>query len=157
MRALLELARRHRAGERLGIHAVCSAHPLVLRAALQHAQVHGTETLIEATSNQVNQHGGYTGLRPAGFRDVVYRTADQHWTDELAQAAVVTTSDAARALLAGAATDGINAVDVYVAPVELVDGRPQPANLRERIRRGGPTFPLPGAASTNAPKQEALI
>jgi D-tagatose-1,6-bisphosphate aldolase subunit GatZ/KbaZ len=77
VRALLELARRHRAGERLGIHSVCSAHPLVLRAALMHAHVHGGEALIEATSNQVNQHGGYTGLRPAGFRDVVYRMADE--------------------------------------------------------------------------------
>ena len=88
---------------------------------------------------------------------VVYRTADQQWTAELAQAAVLTTSDAARALLAGAAADGINAVDVYVAPVELVDGRPQPANLRERIRRGGPTFPLPGATSIAALEQEALV
>jgi D-tagatose-1,6-bisphosphate aldolase subunit GatZ/KbaZ len=77
VRALLELARRHRAGERLGIYSVCSAHPLVLRAALQHAHVRGNEALIEATSNQVNQYGGYTGLRPAGFRDVVYRMADE--------------------------------------------------------------------------------
>jgi D-tagatose-1,6-bisphosphate aldolase subunit GatZ/KbaZ len=77
VRALLELVRRHRAGERLGVYSVCSAHPLVLRAALQHAQLLGSEALIEATSNQVNQHGGYTGLRPAGFRDVVYRMADE--------------------------------------------------------------------------------
>jgi D-tagatose-1,6-bisphosphate aldolase subunit GatZ/KbaZ len=77
VRALLELVRRHRAGEPLGIYSVCSAHPLVLRAALQHARVHGSEALIEATSNQVNQYGGYTGLRPAGFRDVVYRMADE--------------------------------------------------------------------------------
>jgi len=35
----------------------------------------------------------------------------------------------------------------------MVDGRPQPANLRERIRRGGPTFALPGVASPNAAAQ----
>ena len=77
MRTLLELVRRHRAGEAVGIYSVCSAHPLVLRAALQHAHAIGGQALIEATSNQVNQEGGYTGLRPAGFRDVVCRMADE--------------------------------------------------------------------------------
>ena len=77
MKALLELLRRHRAGEPVGIYSVCSAHPLVLRAALQHAQALGSHALIEATSNQVNQDGGYTGLRPAEFREVVCRMADE--------------------------------------------------------------------------------
>ena len=77
MKALLELLRRHRAGEPVGIYSVCSAHPLVLRAALQHAHALGGHALIEATSNQVNQEGGYTGLRPAEFRDVVGRMADE--------------------------------------------------------------------------------
>jgi len=77
VRTLLELVRRHRAGEAVGIYSVCSAHPLVLRAALQHAHAIGGQALIEATSNQVNQEGGYTGLRPAGFRDVVCRMADE--------------------------------------------------------------------------------
>ena len=77
MRALLELLQRHRRGEPVGIYSVCSAHPLVLRSALQHAHKLGGEALVEATSNQVNQDGGYTGLRPAGFRDVVWRMADE--------------------------------------------------------------------------------
>ncbi|HYS47183.1 MAG TPA: DUF2849 domain-containing protein [Xanthobacteraceae bacterium] len=74
---------------------------------------------------------------------VVYRTVDQQWTADLDDAAVVRTSEAASALLAGAAADFTNAVDAYVAPVDLAGGRPQPANLRERIRRAGPTFQLP--------------
>jgi D-tagatose-1,6-bisphosphate aldolase subunit GatZ/KbaZ len=73
----MDLVRRHRSGEAVGIHAVCSAHPLVLRAALEHAQENGALALIEATSNQVNQDGGYTGLRPAGFRDRVWDMADE--------------------------------------------------------------------------------
>lgn len=77
MRALLDLVRRHRGGEALGIYSVCSAHPLVLRAMLRHAQEDGGLALIEATSNQVNQDGGYTGLRPAGFRDLVWSMADE--------------------------------------------------------------------------------
>ncbi len=77
MKALLDIVRRHRAGEAAGIHSVCSAHPLVLRAALEHARASGGYALIEATSNQVNQEGGYTGLRPAQFRDRVLGMADE--------------------------------------------------------------------------------
>ena len=77
MRALLELVRRHRSGEAVGIYSVCSAHPLALRAALEHARTVDGYALIEATSNQVNQEGGYTGLRPAQFRDLVLSLADE--------------------------------------------------------------------------------
>ncbi|HUA88552.1 MAG TPA: D-tagatose-bisphosphate aldolase, class II, non-catalytic subunit, partial [Steroidobacteraceae bacterium] len=77
MKALLDLVTRHRAGEPVGIYSVCSAHPLVLRAALQHALGGGGYALIEATSNQVNQEGGYTGMRPAQFRELVLGMADE--------------------------------------------------------------------------------
>ncbi len=68
--------RRHKAGEHIGITSVCSAHPLVLQAAIEHARESGGTVLIEATSNQVDQTGGYTGLRPADFRDLVLEMAD---------------------------------------------------------------------------------
>ena len=77
MKTLLELVQRHRAGEAVGIYSVCSAHPLALRAALEHARATEGHALIEATSNQVNQEGGYTGLRPAQFRDLVLGLADE--------------------------------------------------------------------------------
>jgi D-tagatose-1,6-bisphosphate aldolase subunit GatZ/KbaZ len=69
MNALLERVRAHKSGVPAGIHAVCSAHPLVIEATLRLAQRTGGMALIEATSNQVNQDGGYTGMRPAAFRD----------------------------------------------------------------------------------------
>ena len=77
---------------------------------------------------------------------VIYRTANGHWTTQLPGAAVVTTSEAAMALLAAARTDAVRVVDVYVAPVVLADGKPQPGNLRERIRAAGPTIALPALA-----------
>lgn len=77
MRAILELIERHRAGKPLGIYSVCSAHPLVIKAALAHAKAIERPALIEATSNQVNQDGGYTGLRPAQYRDLVWGMADE--------------------------------------------------------------------------------
>jgi D-tagatose-1,6-bisphosphate aldolase subunit GatZ/KbaZ len=73
---LSEVVRRHKNGQPVGITSVCSAHPLVLAAAVVQAVTDGTDLLVEATSNQVDQFGGYTGMRPADFRDVVLRTAD---------------------------------------------------------------------------------
>jgi D-tagatose-1,6-bisphosphate aldolase subunit GatZ/KbaZ len=71
MKALLDVVRAHRAGRGTGISSVCSAHPLVIEATLREAAARGVPALIEATSNQVNQFGGYTGLTPAQFRDYV--------------------------------------------------------------------------------------
>ena len=67
---------RHKAGEPVGIYSVCSAHPTVVEAAIAQAAADGAYVLIEATSNQVDQFGGYTGLRPAEFRDLVLGIAD---------------------------------------------------------------------------------
>ncbi len=63
------------AGETVGIYSVCSAHALVLRAAAEQAVADNSLLLIEATSNQVNQNGGYTGMQPAGFRSFVEEIA----------------------------------------------------------------------------------
>jgi len=77
MNTLLELVRRHKAGEPVGIHSVCSAHPLVIEAAMESALARGLPLLVEATSNQVNQDGGYTGMNPAAFRDFAHGIADR--------------------------------------------------------------------------------
>ena len=75
---LLDTIQRHKAGEAVGVTSVCSAHPLVLEAAVLQALYDGTAVLVEATSNQVDQFGGYTGMRPADFRDLVHEIADRH-------------------------------------------------------------------------------
>ena len=78
MKAILDLVKRHKAGEPCGIFSVCSAHPLVIEATFRHVKRTGAPfALIEATSNQVNQDGGYTGMKPADFRDFVHRIADR--------------------------------------------------------------------------------
>jgi D-tagatose-1,6-bisphosphate aldolase subunit GatZ/KbaZ len=61
---------------RRGITSICSAHPLVIEAALRRGLADGTAVLIEATCNQVNQEGGYTGMVPAAFRRFVESIAD---------------------------------------------------------------------------------
>jgi len=72
MRAALEdLARLRIEGRPRGIPSVCSAHPIVLRAALRHGRETGATVLIEATCNQVNHRRGYTGMSPADFAALV--------------------------------------------------------------------------------------
>jgi D-tagatose-1,6-bisphosphate aldolase subunit GatZ/KbaZ len=75
MRALLK---ENRAGNRRGIYSVCSANRLVLEAAFAQAKQDGSLLLIEATCNQVNQEGGYTGQTPAQFRDYVRAVAKEN-------------------------------------------------------------------------------
>lgn len=72
-----EIIARHKSGEHIGICSVCSAHPLVIEAALRFDLESDRKVLIEATSNQVNQFGGYTGMQPADFRDFVYQIANE--------------------------------------------------------------------------------
>lgn len=77
---------------------------------------------------------------------VVYRTASQGWTRDLNAAALWSGSRAA-AELARASADDVAIVGPYLAPASHgPDARIVPGNLRERIRVGGPTFALPGAA-----------
>jgi len=74
---LAETIRQHKAGAPVGVYSVCSAHPTVVEAAIAQAAADDSFVLIEATSNQVDQLGGYTGLRPAEFRDMVLGIADE--------------------------------------------------------------------------------
>ncbi len=69
MELIRDIVERHKAGEQVGVTSVCSAHPLVIEATFRHAlRTAQPVVLIEATSNQVNQDGGYTGMVPADFR-----------------------------------------------------------------------------------------
>ncbi|HEM8016574.1 TPA: tagatose-bisphosphate aldolase subunit KbaZ [Enterobacter chengduensis] len=73
---LTEMVEHHNRGNLNGIYAVCSAHPLVLEAAIRYAHSHRSPLLIEATSNQVDQFGGYTGMTPADFHGFVCQLAE---------------------------------------------------------------------------------
>ncbi len=73
-----EVVRSQKAGESHGITSVCSAHPLVIEASVRQALASGGTLLVEATSNQVDQYGGYTGMRPEDFRELVHGIATEH-------------------------------------------------------------------------------
>ncbi|ACI53562.1 Tagatose-6-phosphate kinase [Rhizobium leguminosarum bv. trifolii WSM2304] len=77
-----ELARLRIEGDPKGVTSVCSAHPIVLRAALRHGRQQKSTVLIEATCNQVNHLGGYTGMTPSDFASLVMRIAAEEGCSE---------------------------------------------------------------------------
>ncbi|MBO5158246.1 MAG: class II D-tagatose-bisphosphate aldolase, non-catalytic subunit [Tyzzerella sp.] len=66
-----EMMEKRRQGIKCGIPSYCSANELVLEIALRRAKLLNTPVLIEATANQVNQYGGYTGMLPKDFYKLV--------------------------------------------------------------------------------------
>lgn len=80
---LLDIAKWRRKPGPSGIPSVCSANTFVIEAAMQAVRPTELPLLIEATCNQVNQDGGYTGMTPADFRDFVETiAAAQHFPME---------------------------------------------------------------------------
>ena len=72
---LREVLHGNRQAGKGGIYAVCSAHPAVIEAAIQQSLEDGSILLVESTSSQVNQFGGYTGLTPSQFAQLVHSAA----------------------------------------------------------------------------------
>lgn len=75
---LQEMIQKRRNGEVCGIPSYCTANELALKAAMLRAKKLGTPVLIEATANQVNQFGGYTGMLPADYYKKVMALADEY-------------------------------------------------------------------------------
>ena len=65
-----------------GIPSFCTANGLVIEACIRQAARFNDYVLIEATANQVNQYGGYTGMKTRGFqRFPVFEIADRNGFD----------------------------------------------------------------------------
>lgn len=75
MRSMLE--KRKQGMKFTGIPSFCTANDLVIEACFKQAMRFDDCVLVEATANQVNQYGGYTGMKPADYRDFVYEIADR--------------------------------------------------------------------------------
>ena len=62
-----ELIEARSSGKPYSLYSVCSSNALVLETAIKRVAKTGLPVLVEATANQVNQDGGYTGMRSADF------------------------------------------------------------------------------------------
>ena len=74
---LLTMIEKRRAGIFAGIPSYCTANELVIEALFEQGLRFDAPILIEGTANQINQFGGYTGMKPEDFRDYVYGIADR--------------------------------------------------------------------------------
>jgi len=119
---LLDMIRAQKTGQAAGVTSICSANRYVLEAAMFQAKRDNTTLLIEATSNQVDQFGGYTGMTPADFVAYVSDVAaavdfpvdrialggdhlgPNRWQDEPAEAALAKARDQVSAYVAAGFT-----------------------------------------------------
>lgn len=73
--ALIEMVEDQKKGIAKGIYSACTASNYVIEAVLERALVDNEYALIEATANQVNQFGGYTGMKPRDYVNFVLAIA----------------------------------------------------------------------------------
>lgn len=76
-----EIVNNIKADQHAGIPSYCTANEIVLEACIKRAKEINKPVLIEATANQVNQYGGYTGMLPKDFKDLVFKLADKYNLD----------------------------------------------------------------------------
>lgn len=72
-----EMIKRRKTGDICGIASYCSGNELVIETALERAKATQKPVLLEATANQVNQYGGYTGMTPEQFYAYVMKMAER--------------------------------------------------------------------------------
>ena len=80
--SLRSIVAANRAAGRGGITSWCTAQPDTLRAILRAHAAGDDPVLIEATCNQVNHRGGYTGMTPQRFRGFAEGLAREAGVDQ---------------------------------------------------------------------------
>jgi D-tagatose-1,6-bisphosphate aldolase subunit GatZ/KbaZ len=78
---MLDILEKRKLGIHSGIPSFCSANKIVIEAIMDQAKRFDDVVLIEATSNQVNQYGGYMEMTSQDFKDYVYSIAEKLVSD----------------------------------------------------------------------------
>lgn len=74
---LLNVIEKRKLGIHSGIPSFCCSNKIVIEAILEQSRRFDDLCLIEATSNQVNQYGGYMGMTPLEFKEYTYQIANK--------------------------------------------------------------------------------
>lgn len=74
---LISMIEKRQAGIHVGVPSFCCANKIVIEAILEQSKRFDDTVLIEGTSNQVNQFGGYTGMTPKDFAEYTYAIANR--------------------------------------------------------------------------------
>ena len=75
--ALNNIIESQKDGISKGIYSICSSNEYVIEAAMEYALQKEINILIESTCNQVNQLGGYTGMKPLDFVNFIFSIANR--------------------------------------------------------------------------------
>jgi D-tagatose-1,6-bisphosphate aldolase subunit GatZ/KbaZ len=79
---LKRIVEQNNQGKPIGLYSVCSANPYVIRAGIRDAVTFHYPLIVESTANQVNQFGGYTGMKPSDFVTFVKTIASEEGLPE---------------------------------------------------------------------------
>ena len=74
---LKEIVMHYKQGIPKGICSICCSNVYAIEVAIEKALENDSYALLEATANQVNQFGGYTGMNPLDFKVFVFSIADK--------------------------------------------------------------------------------
>lgn len=77
MNYLKNIVANQKKGIHTGCYSACTANKWVIEAVLEKANELGLFAVIEATANQVNQFGGYTGMKPVDYKNMVFQIAEK--------------------------------------------------------------------------------
>ena len=66
-------------GKYIGVPSFCTANRMAIKACMQYAKKNSQLVIFEATANQVNQDGGYTGMKPHQYIDFIEKIADSRF------------------------------------------------------------------------------
>ncbi len=76
MNYLKDIVKSQKSGIYAGCYSACTANKWVIEAVFEKAKELDTYAVIEATANQVNQFGGYTGMKPEDYKNMVFEIAE---------------------------------------------------------------------------------
>ena len=75
---ITSIIQEHKSDRSRGIYSICSANRFELQAAMKQARDVHSFLLVEPTSNQVDQFGGYTDMKPLDFAEYVIAVAKEN-------------------------------------------------------------------------------
>ncbi|MDF2557565.1 MAG: tagatose-bisphosphate aldolase [Bacillales bacterium] len=68
---IMDMIKRYKTGKQEGIFSICTSNQTVIEAVMEKLRNSSMYLMIEATANQVDQFGGYTGMKPIDFKRYV--------------------------------------------------------------------------------------
>lgn len=77
MGILKDIIKARQQGKKAGIPSYCTANPVTIESVMRAYLNNDRPLLIESTANQVDQFGGYTGMQPADFVNMIHELADK--------------------------------------------------------------------------------